>query len=144
MKNAIILNESGNEIIRRTMGAYKIADMMRTDGWTVEVIDWVSRWDNEEIKKFIDSLPYEISLIGVSNLWMQDDMIIDKINYLKKNYPQAKILMGGPKPYQRDFGADAMVFGYSEYALKPVLEWLFENGSIPKGKYSFIIHSSGC
>ena len=41
MKNAIILNESGNEIIRRTMGAYKIADMMRTDGWTVEVIDWI-------------------------------------------------------------------------------------------------------
>ncbi len=135
MKNAIILNESGNEIIRRTMGAYKIADMMRTDGWTVEVIDWVSRWDNEEIKMFIDSLPYEISLIGISNLWMQDDMIIDKIKFLKQNYPKAKILMGGPKPYQRDFGADAMVFGYSEYALKPVLDWFFANGDVPKGKY---------
>ena len=50
MKNAIILNESGNEIIRPTMGAYKIADMMRTDGWTVEVIDWVSVGTMKKLK----------------------------------------------------------------------------------------------
>ena len=52
--------------------------------------------------------------------------------------------MGGPKPYQRDFGADAMVFGYSEYALKPVLEWLFENGSIPKENIHWHQFFSGC
>ena len=34
--------------------------------------------------------------------------------------------------HQRDFGAHAMVFRYSEYALKSVLEWLFENGTISK------------
>jgi radical SAM superfamily enzyme YgiQ (UPF0313 family) len=135
MKNAIILNDSGDEIIRRTMGAYKIADMMRTDGWTVEVIDWSTRWTNEELKQFIDSLPFEIDMVGVSNLWMQDHVIIEQISYLKSEYPNAKIVMGGPKPYQRDFGADAMVFGYSEHALKPVLEWLFDNGSMPQGKY---------
>ena len=49
MKNAIILNESGNEIIPTT-GAYKIADMMRMDGWTVEVIDWVSVGTMKKLK----------------------------------------------------------------------------------------------
>ena len=105
MKNAIILNDSGDEIIRRTMGAYKIADMMRTDGWTVEVVDWSTRWTNEELKQFIDSLPFEIDMIGVSNLWMQDHIIIKQISFLKSQYPNVKIVMGGPKPYQRDFGA---------------------------------------
>ena len=133
--NAVILNDSGEEIIRRTMGAYKIADMMRADGWTVEVIDWSTRWSNQELKKFIDSLPYEIHMIGVSNLWMQDHVIIEQINYLKSQYPKAKIVMGGPKPYQRDFGADAMVFGYCEHALKPVIQWLFNGGDIPVGKF---------
>ena len=106
MKNAIILNDSGDEIIRRTMGAYKIADMMRTDGWTVEVVDWSTRWTNEELKQFIDSLPFEIDMIGVSNLWMQDHIIIKQISFLKSQYPNVKIVMGGPKPYQRDFGAE--------------------------------------
>ena len=135
MKNAIILNDSGDQIIRRTMGAYKIADMMRTQGWTVEVVDWSTRWTNEELKQFIDSLPFKIHMIGVSNLWMQDHIIIRQISFLKSEYPDVKIVMGGPKPYQRDFGADAMVFGYSEHALKPVLEWLFDNGSMPQGKF---------
>jgi hypothetical protein len=136
MKNAIILNDSGSQMIRRTMGAYKIADMMRMEGWTVEVLDWIPQWSNEEIKKFIDSLPYDLDLIGISNLWMQDDMVCDKIAYLKENYPNAKILMGGPKPYQVDYGADVMVFGYSEYALRPVLDWMFGKSLLqPKGKY---------
>ena len=33
------------------------------------------------------------------------------------------------------FGADVMIFGYSEHALKPVLDWMFDNGEKPKGKY---------
>ena len=134
--NAVFLNESGENIVRRTMGAYKVADMMRSDGWTVEVLDWISRWSNEEIKQFVDSLPYEVDLFGISNLWMQDDMILEKIAYIKDNYPNAKILMGGPKPYQIDYGADVMVYGYSEYALRPVLDWMFNKSLLhPKGKY---------
>ena len=42
MKTAIFFNDSGDQITRRTMGAYKIADMMRSDGWTVEVLDWIA------------------------------------------------------------------------------------------------------
>jgi len=137
MKYAIIFNDSGQDIVRRTMGAYKIADMMRQQDWTVEVLDWLSRWSNEEVKQFIDSLPYKLDLIAISNLWMADDMVIDKIQFLKKHYPDAKILMGGPKPYQKDYGADCMVFGYSEYALQPVLEWMFEDGPTPRGKIPF-------
>ena len=134
MKYAIIFNDSGKEIVRRTMGAYKIADMMRQQDWTVEVVDWISHWSNEEVKQFIDSLPYKLDLIAISNLWMADDMVIDKIQFVKKHYPDAKILMGGPKPYQKDYGADCMVFGYSEYALQPVLEWMFDDGPTPRGK----------
>ncbi len=135
MNYAVIFNESGDDIIRRTMGAYKIADMMRSQGWTVEVIDWLSRWSNKEVKQFIDSLPYEVDLLAFGNLWMMDEMVNDKITFLKKEYPKAKILMGGPKPYQMDYGADCMVFGYSEHSITPVLEWMFNNGPKPIGKY---------
>ena len=100
MKNAIIFNDSGDEIVRRTMGGYKIADMMRNQGWTVEVLDWTTRWTNNEIKQFIDSLPYQLSMVGISNLWMKDDVVIEQIKFLKKEYPNIKIVMGGPKPYQ--------------------------------------------
>jgi hypothetical protein len=134
--NAIIFNESGNELIRRTMGGYKIADMMREDGWTIEVLDWTASWTNEEVKEFIESLPYKIDLFAFSNLWMQDLMVCDKIAFLKEHYPDIKILMGGPKPYQMDYGADAMVFGYSEYALNPVFDWLVGDSLLhPEGKY---------
>ena len=134
--NAIIFNESGVELIRRTMGAYKIADMMRADGWNIEVIDWTAHWTNEEVKEFIESLPHKIDLFAFSNLWMQDMMVVDKVSYLKEQYPNIKVLLGGPKPYQMDYGADAMVFGYSEYALKPVLDWLMGKSLLhPKGKY---------
>lgn len=132
---AVIFNDSGESIIRRTMGAYKIADMMRATGWTVEVIDWLSSWSNEEIKEFVDSIPRKIDLFAISNLWMNDDLVIDKINFLKATYPEAKIMLGGPKPFQRDYNADLMLFGYAEHSLQPALDWLFDNGSQPKGKF---------
>lgn len=135
MHTAVIFNDSGDQIIRRTMGAYKVADMMRAMDWTVEVVDWVSNWTNDEVKSFVDSLPFKVDLFGFSNLWMHDDMVIDKISFLKETYPNSKIILGGPKPYQKDYGADAMVFGYSEYALKPVLEWMFDDAPLPKGKF---------
>ena len=135
MNYAVIFNESGDDIIRRTMGAYKIADMMRSQSWTVEVIDWLSRWTDKEVKQFVDSLPYKVDLFAFGNLWMNDEMVLNKINFLKKEYPGAKILMGGPKPYQMDYGADCMVFGYSEHAITPVLEWMFRVGPEPIGKY---------
>ena len=91
--HAIILNDSGDEIVRRTMGGYKIADMMRNQGWTVEVLDWTTRWTNAELKQFIDSLPCELNMVGISNLWMKDDVVIEQIKFLKKEYPNIKIVM---------------------------------------------------
>ena len=125
MKYAVIFNDSGMDITRRTMGAYKIADMMRPQGWTVEVIDWLSKWTDKEVKQFVDSLPYEVDLFAFGNLWMDDTMVFNKINFLKNEYPKAKVLMGGPKPYQMDYGADCMVFGYSEKSLMPILSLMF-------------------
>lgn len=134
-RTAIIFNDSGESIVRRTMGAYKIADMMRNVGWTVEVVDWLSRWSNNEVKEFVDSLSRKVDLFAISNLWMNDDLVIDKISFLKENYPDAKFILGGPKPFQREFGVDAMLFGYAEHSLQPMLNWLFDNGPLPKGKF---------
>ena len=57
MKNAVIFNDSGDEIVRRTMGGYKIADMMRNQGWTVEVLDWTTRWTNDAVSYTHLTLP---------------------------------------------------------------------------------------
>ncbi len=134
MKTAIIFNDSGWQITRRTMGAYKVAHMMRSYGWNVEVVDWITKWKDTEILEFLGNCK-KIDLIGFGNLWLEDSFVKDKIALIKKNYPTVKFILGSPKPYQQDFGADVMIFGYSEHALKPVLDWMFDNGEKPKGKY---------
>lgn len=133
MKTAIIFNESGKAITRRTMGAYKIAGMMRDKEWHVEVLDWITHWSDSQILEFVKKFG-KVDLFAFGNLWMEDDFVIDKIKFLKQNFPNAKYLLGGPRPYQQDFGADVMIFGYAEHALEPVLEYMFNNGPIPKSK----------
>ena len=149
MKTAIIFNDSGWQITRRTMGAYKVAHMMRSYGWNVEVVDWITKWKDTEILEFLGNCK-KIDLIGFGNLWLEDSFVKDKIALIKKNYPTIKFILGSPKPYQQDFGADVMIFGYSEHALKPVLDWMFDNGEKPKGKYpswapnSYLIDANRC
>ena len=133
MKTAIIFNESGKAITRRTMGAYKIAGMMRDKGWHVEVLDWITHWSDSQILEFVKKFG-KVDLFAFGNLWMEDDFVIDTIKFLKQNFPNAKYLLGGPRPYQQDFGADVMIFGYAEHALEPVLEYMFNDGPIPKSK----------
>ena len=86
MKNAIIFNDSGQDLTRRTMGAYKVADMMRKVGWTVEVIDWVEHWSDKEVQQFVDQLPYKVTLFAFGNLWMTDTTVVNKISFLKKRH----------------------------------------------------------
>jgi len=134
MKTAIIFNDSGDSITRRTFGAYRIASMMRDLGWNVEVIDWITRWSNEQILLFCKKFN-NIDLFAFGNLWMDDIFVIEKIKFLKDNFSNTKYLLGSPKPYQQDFGADVMIFGYAEHALAPTLDWMFSNGELPKGNY---------
>ncbi len=131
-KKAIIFNDSGTAITRRTMGAYKIAGMMRDLGWEVEVLDWITHWTNKQIAQFINDFG-KVDLFAFGNLWMEDEFVIDKIEFLKQNFPNAKYLLGGPKPYQQNFGADVMIFGYAEHALAPVLDYMFDSGPMPNG-----------
>jgi len=133
MKTAVIFNDSGSSITRRTMGAYKIAGMMRDKGWNVEVIDWMTSWSNEQLTQYIIKFG-KVDLFAFGNLWMEDQFVIDKIKFLKNKFPGAKYLLGGPRPYQQDFGADVMIFGYAEHALEPVLDYMFNNGPAPVHK----------
>lgn len=141
MKTAIIFNDSGSSVTRRTMGAYKIASMMRSKEWKVEVIDWVTKWSNEQLSTYLDKFE-KIDLFAFGNLWMDDAFVIDKIKFLKGRYSNAKYLLGGPRPYQQDFGADIMIFGYAEHALYPALDFLFNNGPIPKGVMPYFAPNS--
>lgn len=141
MKTAIIFNDSGDSVTRRTMGAYKIASMMRSKEWKVEVVDWVTKWSNEQLSIYLDKFE-KIDLFAFGNLWMDDAFVIDKIKFLKDRYSDAKYLLGGPRPYQQDFGADIMIFGYAEHALYPALDFLFNNGPIPKGVMPYFAPNS--
>lgn len=134
MKTAIIFNDSGYSITRRSMGAYKIANMLRNDGWTVEVIDWLSYWDNHELLKFVEKFP-KVDLFAFGILWMTDEKVVETIDILKNHSPGSKFLLGGPRPYQQDYGADVMIFGYAEHALKPVIDYMFNGGPKPIGSY---------
>lgn len=135
MRTAIIFNDSGPQIIRRSLGAYRVSQMMRDAGWRVEVIEWAMHWSHEEILKYLSKFE-KIDMIGFGNLWMEDDFVADTIKFLKQHYKDTKFLLGSPKPYQRNFRADVAIFGYSENVLLQTLDFMFDNGPAPKGKYT--------
>ena len=66
------------------MGAYKVAHMMRSYGWNVEVVDWITKWKDTEILEFLGNCK-KIDLIGFGNLWLEDSFVKDKIALIKKN-----------------------------------------------------------
>lgn len=132
---AIIFTDNFDDTVKRSTGAYRIANLLRDNDFDADVIDWYSKWRWEELDSYIDKRFDSLDFIGITNTWLMDEQIIELTTWLKAKYPDAYIVVGGQKPFQRDVGADLVIFGFSEYALEAVLDWKYKNGPEPKGKY---------
>ena len=109
--------------VKRSAGAYKIADFMRRQGWDIEVVDYWLRFDYEEFKELIDSrVTKDTQFIGLSLTFPVFGENVEKskkyLKYVKDNYPHVAIVCGSKAIYTGIFiheYVDYYLFGYGEY-----------------------------
>jgi radical SAM superfamily enzyme YgiQ (UPF0313 family) len=149
MFKSIILNATTPKVFGRPVGAYRIASILRDDGWDCEVIDFLPAWKFEEITTFLKSvITKDTKFVGVSllfNNWVNElDSILP---WIKTTYPNIKIIVGSGYNFAIDNPfVDYYIQGFGEDALDTLLKYLFSNGASPKfgsiGKYTKVIRAN--
>jgi hypothetical protein len=149
MFRSIIINATTPRVFCRPVGAYRIASILRDDGWDCEVIDFLPVWEFEEITQFLKfSITQDTKFIGVSllfNCWIDKlDLVLP---WIKTTYPHIKIIVGSGYNFAIDNpSVDYYIQGFGEDALDALLKYLFNNGASPKfgsiGKYTKVIKAN--
>lgn len=147
--HAIIFTGAENSAgLERVSGAYRIATILRREGWDVEVVDYFYYFTLDELKQLIDSRNqhYTVNWIGFSATWLStwtekiQRNVVDFVSYVKEKYPETNIITGGADPRleldsSRDVykNIDYIVSGFGEVAIVELLKYLYSNG--PKLKW---------
>lgn len=125
-----------NPSVGRSTGGYRIATYMRKLGWDIEVVDYLSHWNLEDLEKFIENrnTSQTIKWVGISITWnLYDPIVADLISFLKKQYPEIVILVGGNQNFNINLGCDYYIYGFGEKAVEAILKYEFSNGKKPFG-----------
>lgn len=136
---AIIFNGYGlgQPSAERAGGGYRIATHLRKLSWDVEVVDYLVHWPFDDLVRLFD-LRYnqgKISWVGFSSTWnFRHPNLINLCFYIKKTYPDVKIIIGGNTNFNIDVKADYYVYGFGEYAIEAILKYEFGNGPKPTGR----------
>jgi radical SAM superfamily enzyme YgiQ (UPF0313 family) len=138
--DVIILTNLYTAPFTKTIGAYRIADSLRRNGLTVQVIGMVVTFTNEELIETIESfIGDNTKIIGVSTTFFQEvnvkqmhatskegipDSLVEVLKKIKSMHPNLKLISGGAYSHQQIGNSifDAVFHGYSdnsiiEYAL---------------------------
>jgi len=143
-------DDIGSVFHNRSPGSYKISDHCRKHGWDIEVIDYVSRWNQEDLKKYIFKLieKNNSSWLGISYTWLWKwEGISNLLFEIKNQFPQLVLIAGGQTAYNKDLYCDWYVYGYAEDALIKVLDYEFNHGlpliheKLFDGKYVNAVHN---
>jgi hypothetical protein len=125
----------------RVGGAYRIATVLRKEGWDVEVIDFFYHWDLEQLKELIKirNQRHTIDWIGFSSTWINyssepvQQMMIDFLSHVKSSYPTTVTIAGGQNPnvnFPIYNDIDYIINGFGEVAIVEVLKYIYGNGNI--------------
>jgi len=143
-------DDTGSVFHNRSPGSYKISDHCREHGWNIEVIDYISRWNQEELKQYIFKTitNNNSSWVGISYTWLWKwNGLSDLLFEIKKQFPQVVLIAGGQTPYNKHLHCDWYVYGYAEDALIKVLDYEFNHGlpliyeKLFDGKYVNAVHN---
>lgn len=108
----------------RNAGAYKIASEMRSLGHNVEVFDFATYFNDDEVKQFIDSRIADIDVVGWSaQFFYRFDFYNKWCNYIKSIKPSVIFIAGGPKVLNllNFTQSKYLIAGYAEFAITDVL-----------------------
>jgi radical SAM superfamily enzyme YgiQ (UPF0313 family) len=118
----------------RPGGAYRIAHCLRQHNFDVEVIDYVLYWRFEEIKELLNSRK-DIKFIGISATWIAFDKATeDLVKFIKINYPDIILIIGGNSILNPALTADYFVNGFGESAMMAIMDYEFGTGKKPYGE----------
>ena len=73
----------------RYAGTYRIATELRDNGFSVQVIEYFTRWTTQELKKVVKKfVTKETMLIGISTTFLQNEYVRNRtdISKLKGKY----------------------------------------------------------
>jgi hypothetical protein len=124
----------------RAGGGYRIATHLRKQGWDIEVVDYLGYWKLEDLITLVEKrhAQHTIKWIGVSSTWIfRHPNVQGILAYIKRIYPEIKIIIGGNTNFNKDVGADYYVYGFGEYAADAILKYEFSNGKKPYGRPCF-------
>lgn len=118
--------------IYRTLGPYKLANTLRANDFTVQVIDHL-RWLSEEsLVKLLEKFVTNNTLcLGISSTFLVDDVVLPahlytSLKVITDKYPDLKIVVGGP--FARNVGASLnlprITAIFEEYSEDTFLEYI--------------------
>jgi radical SAM superfamily enzyme YgiQ (UPF0313 family) len=144
MKAIIFTGYESSSGLERVGGAYRIATVLRREGWDIEVVDFFYRWNLDQLKELIKirNQAGKISWVGFSATWINyssdpvQKMLTDLLRHIKTEYPDIVTLAGGQNPsihFPIYDDVDYIIGGFGEHAVSAVLKYKFSNGPHFKG-----------
>jgi hypothetical protein len=118
---------------RRLPGGHRIATWLRRHDWDVEVLDFVTLFELEELQEFARSrITNHTVFCAFSTMFGTWTPVVDMFaRWLKKTYPHVTIFLGGTQYVTIDCPAvDYYVTGYGEHAVLQLLRVI--TGNQPK------------
>lgn len=136
MKAILFTGYEHSGALERVNGAYRIATILRKEGWDVEVVDYFYFWTYEQLIELIKSRNSgsKIDWIGFSTTWLNyskeptQDKMLRFLTHIKDTYPDIKTIAGGQNPslhfpmYKK---IDYVIGGFGEVAIKQLLQYLY-------------------
>jgi len=128
----VLINPPSNCVdddrIEPPLGLLYIVSMLRERGFkNIEVLDLSGNHDDYVIHNEINNIP-KADVYGISCLSTTYNYVKLIINYLRKNYSESNIIIGGPHPTALpeesliDLGADSVIVGEGELTFCDLLE----------------------
>jgi radical SAM superfamily enzyme len=113
--------------IARTTGAHRVATLLRKKGIDTEVVDFFLSFSLDEIFQILSLYNEDLKFIGFSAsiTYYPKGKIDSVVQFVRKNLPWAKIIVGGTNVYAKDApGADLYIEGFVEEAIDDIVKFV--------------------
>jgi hypothetical protein len=128
MNKLVIWNPSinRNHWLMRTLGPYSVASWLRKAGCKAQVLEWIDRWDINELVEVTSKLVIQNGYVGVSSTFWgnaEPEAVTNARLLLKQMRPDIKWVIGGARHYIvkpgdyditiKSFGEDAAIKAFN-------------------------------
>jgi radical SAM superfamily enzyme YgiQ (UPF0313 family) len=127
-----------NSVFSRNSGAYRIAHVLRSNGWDIEVIDFFPHWSKQEIKLLLSKkINKNTKFIGFGTLFFNFlDFPFWFFEHIKKHYSEVVTIFGSQSSTNIESkNIDYSISGWAEISILKLLKYLYSNGDTPIFEY---------